>query len=192
MKNLDTKRIADLHLQLAKEFDAARPDPLPDPIPVPDPPSPATMLVRVFFYGTNHSFKTPVDMKINGKWYNFSQNMVPTIGINQAIGTVFSMNEKIRTIELRESQIRFAGLNQDGFGYTNIKYGAVPAEDNFEQITEEKWSSWVFGKANHTARWGDLSGKFDNKDFYKIVVPDSYNDSGRFAIYVSGHGENKR
>jgi len=192
-----SKRIAELFRQLANEFDEVgvieppKPpvQPLPDPNPA--PPTGNKMLLRVFFYGTNHTYKNPLDIRINGKWYNFSRDMKETIKLNGAVGTVIEVESPITNIELRESQIRFPHLNEGGFGWTNIKYGAVPSADNIHSITESKWSSWEFGKANHTARWGDLNRSHNDDRFYIIDVPKSFNDTGQFAIYVSGYGENK-
>jgi len=198
MKNLDTKRIADLHLQIAKEFDAAKPDPLPDlppevpePIQPEPPPSSETMPVRVLFFGMNHSYKPPVDVMINGVWHDFSVQMDVKIRVNQAVGTLIHVNSPITTIAVAKSQIHNPNLNREGFGNTNIKYGAVPPEDDMVNINDSFWSRWVHCKANHTSYIGSLQrGMVVDPEFYKINVHPSFNDSGKFAIYVSGYGEN--
>jgi len=181
-----------LNEKWAKVFEGEPTPYIPQPTPEPTkPPTGNKMLLRVFFYGMNHSYKKPLDIRINGKWYNFSQDMKETIKLNGAVGTVIEVESPITNIELRESQIRFQYLNEGGFGWTNIKYGAVPASDNIHSITESKWSSWENGKANHTARWGDLNRNWNDDNFFKINVPTSFNDTGQFAIYVSGYGENR-
>ena len=183
---MDKKRIAQLFRELADEFESAEPVQPATPEPTGD-----TIPVRIFFYGMSHSYKSPIDIKINDTWYNFSKNFEQKFKINGAVGTVIEVPFPITRIEFRESQIRFANLNENGFGWTNIKYGAVPSQDNLLDVNENKWSRWENGKANHTARWGDLNRSHNDDGFYKIDVPSSFNDPGKFAIYVSGYGENR-
>lgn len=197
---MNNKRIAQLHRNLsvthtliADEFMKGA-DPeiiIIPPTPVPEPPSGNKIPVRIFFYGMSHSYKEPVDIQINGVWYNFSQSMDVKFKINQAVGTIIEVDAPITRIELREEQIRFPHLNEAGFGFTNIKYGAVPAHDNLLEMSEAKWSSWEHGKANHTAHWGDLGRSTPDPNFFRISVPRSFNDTEKFAIYVSGYRENK-
>jgi len=190
-------KISQLFRQLADEFEAPKtPQPIPQPtpptIPQPTPPSGFKMPVRVFFYGLNHSYKKPVDIMINGVWYDFSTQMDVKFRVNQAVGTIIYVNEPITHIQISKSQIHNPNLNNSGFGNTNIKFGAVPPEDDMTNINDSFWSRWVNGKADHTSYIGSLSrGMVVDPEFYKINVRPDFNDSGKFAIYVSGYGENR-
>ena len=190
---MNKPKIAQLYRQIAQEFESEPTQPPvhnPEP-PVTNPPPTGKIPVRILFYGKNHSYKPPIDIMINGVWYDFSIAMDVKFRINQAVGTLIHVDAPITSIALAKRQIHNPNLNEGGFGWTNIKYGAVPANDEMLDVNDSFWSRWVHGKANHTAHWGDLNRSTPDPEFYKIDVPNEFNDSGKFAIYVSGYGENR-
>lgn len=190
---MDRQRIAQLYRELANEFESGGGNPMPtQPNPEPTPQPTGKIPVRIFFYGLNHSYKAPIDIQINGIWYDFSVAMDVKFRINSAVGTIIHVDSPIKTIAFAKSQINFGHLNEDGFGNTNFKYGAVPPEDDLLNVNDSFWSRWVHGKANHTSYWGDIGGRNTrDPEFYKIDVRADFNDSGQFAIYASGYGENR-
>lgn len=182
------KRIGELFIQRGQLGSSN-----PTPQPTPEQPTGDKIPIRILFYGLNHSYKPPIDICINGVWYDFSIAMDRKWGINSAIGTVVEVESPVRSIKLAKKQIYNPNLNNGGFGNCNIKYGAVPYGDSLlEGLHDGFWSRWFDGHGQHTARHGAHGRDFVDENFYIIedILP-SWSKTGKFAIYVSGYGENR-
>lgn len=80
----------------------------------------------------------PVDVRINGVWYNFSTWEQNDPGWNVsyldgARGHIVTLNEPLRDMEFRLSQINYSSLDRDGFGRFHYKILTLDPEVDLTQ-----------------------------------------------------------
>ena len=151
--------------------------------------------VLVHFGEKNHEWigrwgANAVDVKINGKWYNFlnRQQNDPIWDVKNIGGTrgkIVYLNEPARSVELDPAQIIKEGADNHGFGYFGMKVGASP-DVNLKALNGNSIFEWHDGMAIQVQRHA-TNGNTSRPDsnFYSQQIPTSWNVTKKFKILIS-------
>ena len=164
----------------------------------PPPSSPGNVEVLVMFLESGFAFGTPVDVKLNDTWYQFSGRSINDARwdsrLGNARGQVITLDRTVRRIELNPNQIRFDGLNNHGFGFTSIKIMQKHPDANLRALDSEVGSinNWAYSyddKGILVLRNGFNAVFAPDPYFYIQDLPNSWTSSGKLVIVIGGVGQ---
>lgn len=168
-----------------------------DPPGEPENPSPNQTQVLVIFLDTGFTLTPPIDVRINGEWYNFSQtaNQNWNSSIGGARGRVFNVNGAVRDIKMRNSQINRGPsvLNNHGYGFTSLKIMAKHPSSNLHALDNNPSSLnyWAYSYQSRgilLLRSGFNATFSPDPNFYQYSPSASWSESGKLVILVGGVG----
>ena len=169
------------------------------PPPPSDPPPPGSTTVLIMFSPASlENSDTPtgaVDVNVNGTWHNFSSSFSPN-SFHSSIGqgVVLHVDERVTHIEVRQSQIRKRGLNNDCYGFTTLKMMQKHPDFNAYNINSNPnspsyWAASYDGRGRLVER-GSVNYLVDEQSasFYRQNIT-RMTESGKFMLWVTGVGE---
>ena len=135
----------------------------------------------------------PVDVRINGKWYEFwgrsQSDPIWNQRLHNTRGLVFYLNEPVRSVELDLSQIHREGSENYGYGYFNWKVTSAPSDMDMRNATGNPSKDYIFGVHKDFGiqlyRHGSNGRNFDNPEFWRYSVPQAWNETGKIKILIS-------
>lgn len=140
-----------------------------------------------------------IDVKLNGKWFKLEGHKSAKMQGKDFTGRIINLHGNLNNLELDPEQIRVDGLNLFGFGKFYYKIMNKHPDSN---LTAPYW----YGDSEGINYWGkpypDQPFAFiksagghnttvnPDPDFYKLSVPEHFNNTGKIAIFFSGYGKN--
>ncbi len=178
------------------EPDPNEPDPNePDPTEPDDPDDPVDVLIM--FLDTNFEFTTPVDIRLNGIWYEYYGKTIDDpiweSSLHNARGHIITIDGPLTDVEFSTDQIQIDGLNNHGFGSFNYKILKRDAATDLTNLNAEP------GNINYWAHHYDgilllrhgYNGTYaPDPYFYNYDVPVHWSDNKKVIIHIGGHGYN--
>ena len=149
----------------------------------------------------------PIDVQINGKWYNTANEQSWDCFLggdrNRGVGKIFNLPGNFTGFSFAEEQMKISGVNMRGWGWSHFKLLNLHPDFDLKNPSVRTSSPSFWGRAHSTGvllgpgGWNNHTGTY-YWDFHKLLQNNlggmmsisRMNKTKKVGIFISGRGVN--